>query len=234
MPATISQVRPEELQAAIDFAKTIGLDVEAGLVDPQISLLARDGETIIAAVLGVVHAGKSCDIQVCLSNLDSPGPLMRELIDKALMKVRGLGIRRCQINHHGPDAAPLDWPSANWTGEVDQNKTPNTEPSPPKPESEITSSVDTAPKSESDAQPLSGVDADTDVNVDVDAETKPDTDTDTDTDTPIKTGTQAEIDTDTQSQTDTGSKAESKVETQADTQAKPDTDTDTEAEAEAA
>ncbi len=115
MPVTISQLRPEGLQAAVDFAKSIGCTLEPDTIDPQVSLLAKDGETIVAAVIGMHAAGRSCELNVCLSKIDEPDQLTSELVNKALMKVHGAGIRRCRISHHGRDDLPADWPSANWT-----------------------------------------------------------------------------------------------------------------------
>lgn len=117
MPVTISQLRPEGLQAAVEFAQTTGCTLEPDTVDPQVSLLARDDETIVAAVLGVRTAGRSCELNVCLGKIDDPDQLTGELINKALMKVHGAGIRRCRISHHGRDDLPADWPGANWTGQ---------------------------------------------------------------------------------------------------------------------
>ncbi len=125
MPVVISQLRPEELQSAVDFAKTVGCDAKAESVDPQVSLLARDGETIVAAVLGIKMPSKSCEIRVCFGNTESHDGLMRDLIDKALMKVNGQGIRRCQINQHGNTSPEGDWPAANWIGDPDASAKPD-------------------------------------------------------------------------------------------------------------
>jgi hypothetical protein len=116
MPTDISQLRPEGLQAAVQFASTTGCTIEPDTVDPQVSLLARDGETIVAAVLGVHAVGRSCELNVCISKIDDPDQLTGELVNKALMKVHGAGIRRCRINHHGRDDLPADWPNTQWTG----------------------------------------------------------------------------------------------------------------------
>ncbi len=119
MAVTISQLRPEGLQAAIDFVKTTGCMLEPDTVDPQVSLIACDGETIVAAVLGAYAAGRSCELNICLGKIDEPDQLTGELINKALMKVNGAGVRRCRISHHGRDDLPAEWPIANWT---DQNQ----------------------------------------------------------------------------------------------------------------
>jgi len=119
MPVTISQLRPEGLQDVVEFAKTVGCTLGPDTVDPQVSLVARDGETIVAAVLGMHAAGRSCELNVCLSKTDQPDQLTGELVNKALMKVHGEGIRRCRISHHGRDDLPDDWPSANWTEQND-------------------------------------------------------------------------------------------------------------------
>jgi hypothetical protein len=119
MPVTISQLRPEGLQDAIEFAKTTGCTVEPEGVDTHVSLVAHDGETIVAAVLGLCQEGRSCELNICLGKFDEPDKLTGDLINKALMKVHGAGIRRCRINHHGRDDLPADWPNTQWTGQDD-------------------------------------------------------------------------------------------------------------------
>ncbi len=127
MPVTISQLRPEGLQVAIDFAKTTGCTPEPDAIDPQVSLLALDGEAIVAAVLGSLGAGRSCRLDVCIGKIDDPDQLTGELVNKALMKVHGAGIRRCRINHHGREDLPADWPSANWTDQGDTETSADSE-----------------------------------------------------------------------------------------------------------
>jgi hypothetical protein len=148
MPVTISQIRPEGLQAAVDFAKTTGCTAEPDTVDPQVSLIAQDGETIIAAVLSVRTAGRSCELNVCLSKVDDVDQLIGELINKALMKVNGAGIRRCRISHHGLDNLPSHWPSANWTDQDDATAEAEAEP---EPESKTVVESDAEPEIKTDA-----------------------------------------------------------------------------------
>lgn len=128
MPTEISQLRPEGVPAAVEFAGTVQCKLEPKAVDPQVSLLARDGETIVAAILGVHSPGGACELHVCLGAVDDPGKLTGELLNKALMKVHGAGARRCQICHHGNEVLPTDWPGPRWTGEKVGSAT---EPTPP-------------------------------------------------------------------------------------------------------
>ena len=121
MPTEVSQLRPEGVGAAIDFAKTAGLECGADAVDTGVSLIAREGEAVVAVVLGVHKSGPSFSLEVCMGKAEDPAALTQELIDKALMKVKGAGVRRCQINYHGPDTVSDDWPSANWIGESDSD-----------------------------------------------------------------------------------------------------------------
>lgn len=117
MPTEISQLRPEGVPAAVEFAGTVDCKLEPKAIDPQVSLLAKDGDTIVAAILGVHSPGGACELHVCLGPVDDPGKLTGELLNKALMKVHGAGARRCQISHHGRDDLPTDWPGAQWTGQ---------------------------------------------------------------------------------------------------------------------
>ena len=128
MAILVTQLRPEELASVIDFAKTSGCTMESEDVDTHVSLLAKDGDTIVAAVLGLASSGRTCELNVCMGKTDAEakdevsaesGALAGELINKALMKVHGAGIRRCRINHHGDSGTPSNWPSSPWTGQED-------------------------------------------------------------------------------------------------------------------
>lgn len=124
MPILVTQLRPEEKEAVLEFAKSTGCTLESEGVDTHVSLLAKDGDTIVAAVLGHCSTERSCELNVCLgkdegAETQAAGALTGELVNKALMKVHGAGIRRCRINHHGQGDAPSNWPSAPWTGQSD-------------------------------------------------------------------------------------------------------------------
>ena len=114
MPTDISQLRPEGVEAALAFAKTVNCELDHNDVDPLVSLIAKEGDAIVAVVLGRHDPGGACLLHVCLGKLDDPDALTGELLNKALMKVHGAGVRRCQITHHGPDQAPADWPGHHW------------------------------------------------------------------------------------------------------------------------
>lgn len=117
MSIKIAQLRPEGVDAAIEFAKTVGCELNPQDVHSSISLIAREGETIVASVMGVHRPGGACELHVCLSKLDDPGKLTGELLNKTLMKVHGAGARRCQIHHHGPEETPANWLGEKWTGQ---------------------------------------------------------------------------------------------------------------------
>ena len=117
MPIEVAQLRPEGVDAAIEFAKSAGCELEPQAIDPMVSLIASEDETIVASVLGVQVPGGACELHVCLSKLDDPGKLTGELLNKTLMKVHGAGTRRCQIHHHGPEETPANWLGEKWTGQ---------------------------------------------------------------------------------------------------------------------
>lgn len=117
MPIDVSQLRPEGLDAAIDFAKTVGCELDPQDVDPMVSLIAKEDDAIVAVVLSTHVPGGACQMHVCLGKLDDPGKLTGELLNKTLMKVHGAGIRRCQISHHGAEETPAHWPGTKWTGQ---------------------------------------------------------------------------------------------------------------------
>ncbi len=117
MAVLISQLRPEELAAEMEFAASTGCKLDPAKVDAHVSLVAKDGDKLLAAVLGLCSVGRSCELNVCVGEADGPGSLTGELINKVLMKVHGEGIRRCRINHHGQGGVPSDWPGSKWTGQ---------------------------------------------------------------------------------------------------------------------
>lgn len=121
MPIDISQLRPEGVDDAIAFAKTVNCKLNHDDVDPMVSLIAKAGDTTVAVVLGEQTASGACLLHVCLSRLDEPGQLTGDLLNKALMKVHGAGVRRCQITHHGQDQAPADFPASQWTAHNDDD-----------------------------------------------------------------------------------------------------------------
>jgi hypothetical protein len=125
MPTEISQLRPEGVQAAVEFAGSVGCQLDPKTVNPQVSLIVKDGDTLTAVVLGVHSPGGACELHVCLEQVDDSHKLTAELLNKALMKVHGAGVRRCQISHHGHDNQPVGWSGAKWTGEPEaQSETP--------------------------------------------------------------------------------------------------------------
>jgi len=127
MPMDTSQLRPEGVQAAIDFAKSAGCELEADTVDPQVSLISKDGDTIVATILGVHSPGGACELHACFGKAEGSDGIASDLVNKALMKVHGAGHRRCQISYHGPDETPADWPGAKWTGEAPAQSEPQPE-----------------------------------------------------------------------------------------------------------
>ncbi len=116
MPIEVSQLRPKGVDDAIAFAKTVSCELEPLDVSPTVSLIAKEDDAIVAAVLGVHDTSGACLLHVCLGKLEDPGKTTGDLLNKALMKVHGEGVRRCQIKHHGHDDVASDWPGAKWQG----------------------------------------------------------------------------------------------------------------------
>ncbi|GAB4191013.1 MAG: hypothetical protein Kow00105_05170 [Phycisphaeraceae bacterium] len=117
MAVEVQQLRPEGLPDLIEFAGSVDCPLQAEAVDPRISLVAREGDDIVAAVLGVKQPGTACELHVCLKPGEHDDTLTAELLNKALMKVHSLHLRRCQIFHHGPEQPPAGWPAPRWIGE---------------------------------------------------------------------------------------------------------------------
>ncbi len=139
MTTEVSQLRPEGIEAAAEFARSVGFDIRANDIDPNISLITQHEHEIIAAVLGVHNPGGACDLHVCLSKLDDPAQITSDLLDKALMKVCGAGVRRCQFSYHGTEDQPVDWPGAKWCAAEDE---PAEKPSTVEQETESEDSTD--------------------------------------------------------------------------------------------
>ena len=138
MSITISQLRPAGLAAAVEFAKGLGLESDPKKVDTDVSLVAREDETIVAVILGIRHDISSVDLEVCLGELEDSAGTTRKLIDKSFMKFKAVGIRRCQIHYHGKEAVSKDWPNAKWTAgqedEVNDSIETNATKQPPTPQ----------------------------------------------------------------------------------------------------
>jgi len=182
MPVEISQLRPEGLQAAIDFAKGAGFECDAKTVDTGVSLIAKEGETPVAVVLGVHTSGSSFSLEVCLGKVDDPAAITQELIDKVLMKVKGAGLRRCQINYHGPDAVSSSWPDANWIGQADTGSDPKAEN-----RKDVIPAEGADSDAKDDAKATVEADAPTDAVVNSDTHADVDADTHTDVNTGVDT-----------------------------------------------
>lgn len=118
MSIQISEVRHEELEAALAFAREGGSAVEAGQVWPRLSLLARDGAAIVGVALCVVVPGDGAVVELVVSGGLDPTH-GRGLVDKALLKLRAEGLHTCRIHTHGPDGAADFWAAANWLTDPD-------------------------------------------------------------------------------------------------------------------
>ena len=78
-----------------------------------LSVIARDeGEVVGAMVCGLTPQGYQHRVAVAESYRD--GPLLRQLVDKALGKLMSCGVTRCHI-HIGADPANAQmWEAARW------------------------------------------------------------------------------------------------------------------------
>lgn len=114
----ISEVRQDELDAAVAFAQQAGAKVDAAQVRACLSLVARSGEEMIGAVLCNVHAGDGAVLDLVLGNTDDGPAAGRQLVDKVLLKIKAQGMHTCRIHTHGGGGAASIWADANWLGKV--------------------------------------------------------------------------------------------------------------------
>ncbi len=176
MTTEVSQLRPEGIEAAAEFARSVGFDIRAKDIDQNISLITQLEHEIIAAVIGVHNPGGACDLHVCLGKLEDPAQVTSDLLDKALMKVCGSGVRRCQFSYHGTEDQPVDWPGAKWCASEDEHAE-----APPAVEqvaeaedvAEVETEPDTVVEVEAEAEPIPAPETNSTIEAVTEAETTP-------------------------------------------------------------
>lgn len=120
MPASIQELRPTEVAAAAEHAGACGCAIDASGIVPSLSLIAREGDAIVALALcassggrrgrhaiEIVHAEGACD-----------EALHRSLVDKALMKIRARRIKTCDIRRNGRPEDATFWGGVSWINQA--------------------------------------------------------------------------------------------------------------------
>jgi hypothetical protein len=123
MSTAIQELRPDSLDAAAAFATAAGCRVDRGRVIPMLSLVAVEGEQMVAAALCVELAHRRHRVEVAVNDLPNRAALHRSLVDKALMKIAAAGVRTFDIRTNGHADQTDFWNAVSW---IDQTLSPDT------------------------------------------------------------------------------------------------------------
>ncbi|MEX0654841.1 MAG: hypothetical protein WD534_16885 [Phycisphaeraceae bacterium] len=119
MAVTIREMRLDDVEAVVSAVGKAGATVDRAAVLHNLSLLAmaegggEAGGVMPGAVLCVRSEGGGVALEVIF---DAEPALVRQLIDKALVKLHAAGIRTCRIRIHGTlpsESDPLSTDN-NW------------------------------------------------------------------------------------------------------------------------
>jgi hypothetical protein len=101
----VSELRIDEAGQAVAFVAGLGGAVDVGTVIPALSLIARDGEQIIGAILSSTHAPSRHRLDLTLANESADLALAQRLLSKAMMKLQSKGMKVFEIVCHGGAAS---------------------------------------------------------------------------------------------------------------------------------
>ncbi|MFW6059242.1 MAG: hypothetical protein ACODAQ_03620 [Phycisphaeraceae bacterium] len=114
MTCEIRELRCDELEEALQFARQYHGELDAAQVRRRASVLARDEQGGIAGAAFCIGPSSQRTLEVVVSPQADPS-LLRRLVDKALLKLRSENVRRCVI-HTATDDAGGDqfWSATRW------------------------------------------------------------------------------------------------------------------------
>jgi len=103
MPYDIREVRLSEVDPVVEFAAKMGQVLEPTTIVPSLSLaIWLDGECVGAVIYVQNHRQPTFWIVA-----DKPELPIQNTIDKALMKARSVGKRRCAMKFVGMDSSAM-------------------------------------------------------------------------------------------------------------------------------
>jgi hypothetical protein len=111
---TVSELRREQVPAAVDLLRQLGGQADAGGLDVIQSLVAQEEGAIVGAILCRRDGAGRCTLQVGRNEQVTDDGLMRLLVDKALLKLQARGVHKCVIAPVGPACERAFWSSLAW------------------------------------------------------------------------------------------------------------------------
>lgn len=113
----VRELRADELDEVVAFAAGLQQAITPGRIEPRMSLVMWEGDAIIGTVLCVSEAENRKDQRLRLllaADRREDEALLRQLMDKALLKVRACGMARARIEPGPGFEAATFWASLNW------------------------------------------------------------------------------------------------------------------------
>lgn len=114
MPVTMQEVRPETLAEAKAFAEGCGAKLDGGTIVTTMSLIATDGDTVVAAALCVAQRGARHRVEVAIKDAVKDADLHRRLVDKSMNKLQSRDVRKFDIRTNGQGETREFWHSVSW------------------------------------------------------------------------------------------------------------------------
>lgn len=87
--------------------------------NPGLSLVARDGETIVGLVLCSKRGDRGCVNRLVVAESHKDQPIARALVDKAMLKLAAQGIHKCGLDVVDETSRQPFWEAARWAIHVD-------------------------------------------------------------------------------------------------------------------
>lgn len=113
MAYAMREPRGDELEEALAFAREHGRSIESAQVQPHLSVLARDEQGGLQGMALCVMPRPQLTLEV-VAHPEADDALTRQLVDKALLKLRSEHVRRCIIHTTSEDGHDPFWSTARW------------------------------------------------------------------------------------------------------------------------
>ena len=117
------EIRKEERDAAIDFAKEQGCAIKPETLRHHLSLVVKAEEDLVAAALCVEVESNRFAIEIAHAG-SVEDALITELADRCLRKVQAQGIASARINSPTETATQTIWQCTNWLDRIEETPPP--------------------------------------------------------------------------------------------------------------
>ena len=115
LAAQISELRLGDVEPTVEYVRGIGAEIDPAGVITALSLIAREGETIVGAVVCSVDAEGRRSVNLVMPTDGADPVLAATMLNKAIMKVQARSYKTFCVNIHGGiDAASMLRPEC-WT-----------------------------------------------------------------------------------------------------------------------